>query len=221
MYKRIVNAGLRVSNICGSFDFGHNPDDKRIREFVDMALKMHSDKIMPIPGFITGYTQDEKDAERRNMLQAMKNLCEYADSRNVLVTIEDFDDSTSPIADSDGMLWFLERIPSLKVTFDTGNFMYVNESEIDAFHKLKSHIRHVHCKDRSLKGCEGEDAKISIHGVNMFASPVGYGCIRMEEMIGLLKEIQYEGALTIEHFGSQNHLYYMEQSAKWLTSMIK
>jgi sugar phosphate isomerase/epimerase len=55
----------------------------------------------------------------------------------------------------------------------------------------------------------------------MFASPVGYGCIRMKEMIGLLKEIQYEGALTIEHFGSRDHLYYMEQSAKWLTSMIK
>lgn len=217
MYESLTNAGFRVSNICCMFDFGQKPDDRKSQELVDTAKLLHCDKVMPIPGFLEGESEEENEIVRNNMLKGMKNLCEYANAHDIRVSIEDFDDSASPIADSAGMLWFLDRIPELKVTFDTGNFMYSNEEELHAFRKLSSRIIHVHCKDRSLKGLPGEEPKISIGGAKLYPSPVGSGCIRMKEILELLKEMDYKGALTIEHFGSMNQFSYMKESAGWLS----
>ncbi|HEY5586523.1 MAG TPA: sugar phosphate isomerase/epimerase [Ruminiclostridium sp.] len=220
MYNRLQNAGLSVSSIYGFYNFGQNPEGKLGYDQVDMALAMHANKIMIIPGFLKGNILAERETEKQNMLKAMQQICEYADAYKVLVTIEDFDDETSPIAISDGMLWFATQIPSLKVTFDTGNFMYSCEPELVAFDKLKSRIVHVHCKDRSVKKIEGEEPKANMEGTLMYSSPVGYGVIHMKEIIAMLKEMDYQGTLTIEHFGSLNHIDYMEKSAKWIKSQI-
>lgn len=220
MYSQLQKVGLSVSSIYGFYDFGQNPDGTLGYDQVDKAIAMHANKIMIIPGFLKGGTNLERETEKQNMAKAIKQICEYADKRKVMVTIEDFDDKTSPIADSDGMLWFAEQIPSLKVTFDTGNFMYSCEEELVAFDKLKSRIGHVHCKDRSLNKVEGEEPKANVAGILMYASPVGYGCIPMKEIIKILSEMDYQGTLTIEHFGSLNQIDYMEKSARWIKSQL-
>jgi L-ribulose-5-phosphate 3-epimerase len=221
MYSKLQKAGLSVSSIYGFYDFGQNPDGTLGYAQVDKAIAMHANKIMIIPGFLKGSTKLECETEKQNMAKAMKQICEYADIHKVMVTIEDFDDKTSQIADSNGMLWFVEQIPSLRVTFDTGNFMYSSEQELVAFDKLKSRIAHVHCKDRSLNKVEGEEPKANVEGVLMYSSPVGYGCIRMKEIIDLLKVMDYQGTLTIEHFGSLNQIDYMEKSARWIKSQLE
>jgi len=220
MYNHLLNAGLSVSSIYGFYDFGHNPKDNLGYEQVDKAIAMHANKIMVIPGFLKGTTKKEREIEKQNMVKAVKQICEYADTHKIAVTIEDFDDKASPIATSDGMLWFATQIPALKVTFDTGNFMYSCERELVAYDKLKSRIVHVHCKDRSTKKIEGEEPKANLEGTLMYSSPVGYGCIHMKEIIEKLKEMDYQGTLTIEHFGSLNHIDYMEKSANWIKSQI-
>ena len=86
----------------------------------------------------------------------MREMCVYARSKGIAPTIEDFDDSKSPIATARQMLWFAERIPELKITFDTGNFMFSGEDELTAFGLLKDRIAHVHCKDRTFSKNSGE-----------------------------------------------------------------
>jgi sugar phosphate isomerase/epimerase len=55
----------------------------------------------------------------------------------------------------------------------------------------------------------------------MYSSPVGYGCIKMKEIIQLLKEMDYKGTLAIEHFGALDQLGYMNKSADWIKSQIR
>jgi len=227
---RLQAAGLRVSSIYGFHDFGRSPDPTEGYAQADLAVQMGTDKIMIIPGFhASGTDPDESGADRApsmrddelaRMQAAVASICAYAGSRGVTATMEDFDDAASPIATSAGMLRFAERNPSLRITFDTGNFLYSGEAELEAFDRLASRIVHVHCKDRALDGSGGGEPKTSTTGLVMYPCPVGAGCIRMETILEKLKAIGYTGFLTIEHFGAPDQLAFMRKSAAWLRERI-
>ena len=129
--------------------------------------------------------------------------------------IEDFDDEKSPIADAEGMLWFLERIPSLRAAFDTGSFMYSARSETEAFKQLQKKIVHIHCKDRSLDEKMGCEFKLTIDGKKLYPSPVGFGCVKMAEIVDALENDGFDGIYTIEHFRANNQAEYIKCSTEW------
>ena len=212
-YKLLNGAGMKISSIYGFYSFESIPDGKAGFSQVDRAVELGCQKVMIIPGF---YSDKEDAKERDNMLCAVREMCSYAASKGITPTMEDFDDWKSPIATAKQLLWFTERVPELKITFDTGNFMYSQESELDAFAMLKDKIVHVHCKDRSLTEKAFCEAKACLDGRLMYPEAVGYGCIAMETIIENLQKEGYDGIYTIEHFGADNQLAYMEKSADWL-----
>ncbi|MNW22304.1 hypothetical protein D3C71_2237060 [compost metagenome] len=55
----------------------------------------------------------------------------------------------------------------------------------------------------------------------MYASPAGSGCIPMKEIVTELLKSGYDDTFAIEHFGAQNQLAYMKQSAEWLLGLRK
>ncbi|MNN61200.1 Inosose dehydratase [compost metagenome] len=150
------------------------------------------------------------------MAAALREMSEYAGRKGLVVTLEDFDDSRAPFSTSGELLWFLNEVPKLGITFDTGNFIYRGEDALEAFEKLKSSIVHVHCKDRSLEEHPAEAPKISVNGTRLFPSPVGSGCIPMQEILDRLGAVGYKDTVAIEHFDAADQLAYMKQSAEWL-----
>ncbi|MNP47575.1 Xylose isomerase-like TIM barrel [compost metagenome] len=134
--------------------------------------------------------------------------------------MEDFDDIRAPFSSSDELLWFMEQVPKLRCTFDTGNFIFRGENEMDAFGKLKDKIVHVHCKDRSLDEENGGTPKITANGTQLFPSPVGYGCISIDEILHRLIRDGYNDTVAIEHFDAIDQLSYMQRSAEWLRSIL-
>jgi sugar phosphate isomerase/epimerase len=137
-------------------------------------------------------------------------LCEIAEENGIKATIEDFDDEKSPLCSLGGMADFLNQIPSLYVTLDTGNFIISGDDELVAFEMLKSRIIHVHCKDRAYD-----------ENGNMCASTVGGGFIKISEIFNGLIRIDYSGILTIEHFGAGNYLEFMLKSAEWINRKME
>ena len=112
--------------------------------------------------------------------------------------------------------WFADNVPGLKICFDTGNFMYADVDERDAFIRLRDRISHLHLKDRTLSGMPGETPKVSVTGVNMFSAPVGSGILHIREILEELKAMGYDGTLGVEHFGAPDMLGYMEKSAQYV-----
>lgn len=223
---RLKAAGMGISSIYGFYDFGNAPDGKAGYAQVELAEQTGCKRIMIIPGFYTETAASEnaaakRERERDNMLAAMREMCEYAAARGIQPTIEDFDDTASPIATAGQMLWFTERIPQLKIAFDTGNFLYSGEDEWKAFERLRQEIVHVHCKDRSLKPQTGCEEKRAADGTPLYPAPVGAGCIRMKEIVTALEKTGYDGIYTIEHFGAGNQLEFIEASVKWLKGCVE
>lgn len=222
--NRLKKAGLKISCIYGSFPFGKTATAEDGLKFVRRAAELGSEKIMIIPGFwdevpdraagsLEAGLTDEMRAEREKMLDIMQQMSTLAVELGMIPTIEDYDDAHSPIATAEGMLWFLDRIPELRVAFDTGNFLYSEENVLDAFEPMKDKIVHMHCKDRSLIARSGMEEKLTVEGRALYPSIVGEGCIPMKHIIEMLEARGYDGNYAIEHFGTSDQLGYMLRSA--------
>ncbi|BBF44939.1 hypothetical protein lbkm_3679 [Lachnospiraceae bacterium KM106-2] len=210
--------GMKISSVYGFYDWSHRYEEKEVMHHINIAKSLGADKIMVTPGFYSGERNRMKE-ERDTMIAAMKKAVLLARKYQIMVTIEDFDDKLSPIADAYGMNFFLEEIPELKVTFDVGNFFYSGETVLEAYTKLGSRVQHVHCKNRSFKKNNGEE-KISALGIPLYPCAVGAGDLPMKQIIHRLQDHGYDGYYVIEHFGVEDYWQAICDSAKWLSKEI-
>jgi sugar phosphate isomerase/epimerase len=224
--KSLFNkAGLSVASIYRTFDFGHALREESLRQ-IDEVLKCAklygADKILAIPGFIN--EDDDGESVISKMTELLKLFVERAGKLGIRVTLEDFDLNTAPYSTISGLKCFFENVPGLGYTFDTGNFAYSLEDELEAYSALKSYICHVHLKDRSWDDSRADEkasnAKANLSGRLMYPCEVGGGFIKIRECLELLKKDGYAGSFSIEHFGAVNQPEYMKKSVMNLKDML-
>lgn len=219
--QKLDAVGLGVSSTYHYYDLRKPAVPHLGYAQVDNAVALGCKRVMIVPGLYSeGADEKQITTERENVLHMMRETCQYAAERGVVPTIEDYDNALSPIATAEQMDWFAQRIPQLRITMDTGNFMYSAQSELDAYALFKGRIAHVHCKDRALTPGGGEP-KADVNGRLMYPCAVGEGVIAMEQIVTDLVKSGYDDAFVIEHFGSNDHLGMMERSAKWLLEVGK
>ncbi|MBQ8039641.1 MAG: sugar phosphate isomerase/epimerase, partial [Lachnospiraceae bacterium] len=157
-------------------------------------------KVMPVQEDIVGLF--ERNDEIKRMAEGLTLAAKYGKEKGVVVTVEDFDGLDSPLAGMYGSYWFLQQVPELMYTLDTGNFIFYREDVLDAFELLKERIAHVHCKDRRPK----TNASVQ----------TGTGYIPFKEIIGRCKMQNYDGFLAIEHFDVDGQEECIRGSAEFL-----
>ena len=96
--------------------------------------------------------------------------------------IETYDNAGSPLS-GNGVVSFLNRCEALKCVFDTGNFAFWDEDEIEYAKILSDKVMHVHLKDRDESG------------KNVVP---GRGKVNFEPIMKALYEMQYTGLLITE-----------------------
>ncbi|WP_342565680.1 sugar phosphate isomerase/epimerase [Paenibacillus sp. FSL R7-0345] len=225
----LEKTGLTVSCMYGFFDFGHISSSEvkkeQITAFLSMASRAGASRVLVIPGFLGEHEQDPASGEYQQSVRLMKDavaaMCAYAKPLEIMVGMEDFDDARAPFATTAQLLSFIEEIPELSCFFDTGNFLYSGEDVLEAYARCRPHIGYVHCKDRTFEIHVGEEPKLTVDGRAMYAIPAGSGCIPMRELVTELLNSGYDDTFVIEHFGAQDQLAFMKQSAEWLLGLRK
>ena len=218
-YETITKAGLEVSGVYKFCDFPHDINTDDLTKFVEDVETVGSKKILCIPGFIDD--EANRDDYTDKMVEGLKILCDIAERKGITVSLEDFDDIKAPFCTPMGLRMLMDRVPKIKYTYDTGNFYYCDEDELDAFELLKDRLTHVHLKDRALSlRNEGEEAKPTISGKIMYPTPVGQGVIHIKEATEKALAAGYNGYFTAEHFGSTQELKYMEETMSWLKANL-
>ena len=223
----LKRAGLDISCIYEFYDWGNTGDIAKVKGQIDMAKKTGADRILVIPGFLqedeakelnhchASFDETKAFMEQNKSIQKMKKaLCQvtaYAKEKGIKVTLEDFDLNTAPFSRMYQLKWFMENVPDLYFTLDTGNFAYSDEDVLEAYELLKKHIVHVHCKDRK----EDREA-VSVHNRGMSPVAAGDGYIPIAELIKELKKQGYDGYLAMEHFDAPNQIETIKRSAMYL-----
>lgn len=217
----LKRADLGVSCVYEFYEMESKDESEKIRKHIETASRMHAGKILVVPGFFSQKEADEmqclihnsekladflnRNTKALHMAQGLRECVMIGEEAGVTVTVEDFDDTKSPLSGMNGILWFLDNVPGLRYTLDMGNFIYHGENVMDAWELLKDKVSHVHCKDR---------------GENFSSVAVGAGSISIASLIGKLKAAGYDGYLAIEHFDAPHQEECIRQSAEFLHSLI-
>ncbi|NMM99000.1 sugar phosphate isomerase/epimerase family protein [Bifidobacterium olomucense] len=154
------------------------------------------------------------------MRDALRHMVAYAAGRNITVTIEDFDAATSPIARIAEIRWFLEQVPGLGHTLDTGNYVFSDENCDDAYRLFRDRIMHFHVKDRGIEPRDSASMPYGAVRKGMAVVPTGGGYMPIARLIRAARmQTGYDGYFAIEHFDAPNQLQFMRQSAAFLRAL--
>lgn len=106
----------------------------------------------------------------------------------IQVTMEDFDSLSIPCGSCADLLRYGNRLPALRYTFDTGNFLMHSEDVLNCLPLLKDKVTHVHAKDR---------VDLSTHAQN---TVTGTGVIPIKRILKELFESGFDGMIAAEFF---------------------
>ncbi|WP_195575644.1 sugar phosphate isomerase/epimerase family protein [Paenibacillus sp. 1001270B_150601_E10] len=97
----------------------------------------------------------------------------------------------------------LEQVhsPALKSTFDTGNFLLVDEEPLQALNELLPFIEHVHLKDFTIT--EGGRYR-SLSGLTYEGRVLGEGVAQIEPILRTLKANGYSQGIVLEYEGLED-----------------
>jgi len=147
------------------------------------------------------------------MVKNVRSVAEYAAKQGCVLAVE-----TGPEF-ADVLLNFIETVDSegLKVNLDPANLRgIICEDPVYAVKTLASYIVHTHAKDAvnlhsgsaakfyGLRNLDGTNREISARAAGFQEVPLGEGMVDWDAYIGALREISYDGFLTIERECGEN-----------------
>ena len=208
-YKGLLRENrLTVSALCGDLG-GHGFEIEadnatrveKTNRIVDLACKLDTKVVTTHIGVIPS---DESSPKYSVMLDALRKCGEYAASRGVTLAIETGPE-TAPV-----LCEFVKKAGrGVGVNLDPANFVMVTgQDPTEAVYLLRDFIVHTHLKDgKMLKKSDPVEiynvfAEGGIEGLNVadyfVETPVGEGDVDFNAYVGALRDIGFEGFLTIE-----------------------
>jgi len=200
---KLRSLGITISAVFGGFEgesyadiptvvktVGLVPPESRaertqeMKEIADFARLLGVDVVALHLGFVP---HDKNDPLRAEVLEVTRDLCDHCKANGQRLHLETGQET------ADTLLEFLADVQrdNLFVNFDPANMILYGCGEpIEALQKLGSHVRSVHCKDATWSDKPGETWGAEV--------PLGEGDVNFERFLSTLKEIGYDGPLTIE-----------------------
>ena len=204
--KIIEDAGIAVSAICGDFGCGmyYTRDRAKIdteKSLLEMAKELGTNIVTTHIGVVP---ETENCIQYEAMHEVCYELAEFAKSLGGHFAVE-----TGP-EKSDLLKKFLDSLGSdgVAVNLDPANLvMCAGDDPIVAVHNLKDYIVHTHAKD-GIKLCEFDTKALyspryyglpALNGNKCFREvPLGQGGVKWDDYLAALREIGFDGYLTIE-----------------------
>jgi len=216
--EMLAKAGLRVGAADGFFGLTQGKEMDKAEELIRFMSRKGVEQLLLIPGFV--HEAQSRQSAMDEAAKHMKHLVYLARSMHVQCSLEDFDNTSAPFGMWQELKWYMEQIPELRISFDTGNFAYFAQDAMEAYEQLAPYVCLVHLKDRKYEGRPGEKELAAVNGVKLFPSAVGSGEMPMGELIARLKADGFDGCMTIEHFDSADMMADMRQSIHWLKEQL-
>ena len=146
------------------------------------------DKVLLVPGFIPdGSTPEAVDSIRMRIVK----FWQRGHKEGLDILLEDYDRYDSPCCSIARLDSIYRLAPKMGHVFDTGNYFFVGEDEMEALDRFQKRIHHIHMKDR-LRARNGK------------VPPVGTGDIHIREVVQRMKASGYQGWYTAEFFGCED-----------------
>lgn len=208
-YKNLLNEnGLVVSALCGDmggYGFEIEADNgeriEKTNRIIDLAVEFGTKVVTTHIGVIPA---DKKEPRYAVMLRALTECGLYAKERGVTLAIE-----TGPEKAKTLLAFLKDTKGGVGVNLDPANFVMVTgQDPVEAVYLLKDYIVHTHAKDGVMIHQSNPTEVYHAFAVGGVAAleacegfkevPLGEGQVDWKAYLAALKEIGYDGFLTIE-----------------------
>lgn len=201
---KIADMGITLTAVFGGFEgesyadipttqrtVGLVPAETRVartqemKEIAEFARLLGCDVAALHLGFIPHQSDDPPLYEE--ILAVTRDVCDHCADHGQSLHLETGQET------AEGLLQFLSDVDreNLFVNFDPANMILYGTGEpIEALQKIGKYVRSIHCKDATWADKPGAEWGCEV--------PLGAGQVGMENYLRTLKEIGYEGPLTIE-----------------------
>ena len=230
-YKKLLRDNkLEISALCGDMG-GHgyqiaadNPlRIEKTKRIIDIAEDFETSVVTTHIGVIPA---DKSEDRYKVMLDALTACGNYAKTRGVTLAIETGPESAKVLLD------FIEDTQGgVGVNLDPANFVMVTgQDPVEAVKLLGKHIVHTHVKDGKM--LIKTDPKIiydcfavgGIEGLNVAdyfkEVPVGTGDVDFPAYLAALKDVGYDGYLTIEREAGGDRIKDISEAKSFIESLI-
>ena len=200
---QVDSMGVVVTAVFGGFDgesyesieivkssVGLVPAETRAQRLQEMKEISDFAKWLgcPVVGLHLGFIpEDASDSEYEPVVQVTRELCDYAKVNGQAIHLETGQET------ADGLIRFIAdtSVDNLFVNFDPANMILYGTGEpVDALKKLSGLVKSVHCKDANWSDQPGQTWGCEV--------PLGEGEVNIRTYLATLKEMGYQGPLTIE-----------------------
>lgn len=209
-YKELLaSKGLCISALCGDMGgYGFEKADDNVervqktKDIIDLAVEFGTTAVTTHIGVIP---EDKADPRYAVMLDALTECGLYAKERGVTLAIE-----TGPEKAATLLAFLKDTKGGVGVNLDPANFtMVTGQDAVEAVYMLKDYIVHTHAKDGINLDPEQVPADVyhafAVGGVDALNAckgfkevPLGEGQVDWKAYIAALKDIGFDGFLTIE-----------------------
>jgi sugar phosphate isomerase/epimerase len=109
----------------------------------------------------------------------------------------------------------------LKVSLDIAAFLLVNEEPADAVRELADSIRNVHFTDVKNTDSFVGDQWTTISGRQLMPCVLGEGIVPQREVLYTLKQVDFDGYVSVLYQGEEEPAVGIERSATYLKTMLR
>ena len=229
--KLLKEKGLVVSALCGDmggYGFEREEDNaeriQKTKKIVDLAVEFGAPVVTTHIGVIP---EDKSNPRYAVMLKALTECGLYAKEKGVTLAIE-----TGP-EKAKTLLAFIEDTQGgVGVNLDPANFtMVTGQDAVEAVYLLKDHIVHTHAKDGIMLDKNQDPTEVyhafAVGGVDALNAcegfkemPLGEGEVDWNRYIQALKDIGFDGFLTIERECGDDPAADIRKAVKFLSAHV-
>ena len=211
---QLADCGLEISALCGDMGgYGYqieadNPERiEKTKAIIDLAVEFNTRVITTHIGVIPS---DRNHPRYHTMLKALNACGSYAQEKGVTLAIE-----TGPETAATLKMFLDDTLCGVGVNLDPANFVMVTgQDPVEAVKLLGSYIVHTHVKDGIM--LKKTDPKIiydhfaegGIEALNVadyfLETPLGEGKVDFLNYLAALRDVGYDGYLTIERETGSN-----------------
>ncbi|MCH5198939.1 MAG: sugar phosphate isomerase/epimerase [Oscillospiraceae bacterium] len=208
--KFVKSNGLVFSALCADFGLHFNEKGtneegiKRTMAMMDLALDFDTRVITTHIGKVPA---DESSEEYENIVRTIERLGKYGDEIGVAFATETGPEK-APILKK---ILDKANTKSAKVNLDPANFVMCSAQDpAEAVYILKDYIVHTHAKDGIMIDENSYQEKI-----------LGEGDVNFPEYLAALKDIGYDGFLTIEREAGATRFADIKHAVSFLSENLK
>ncbi len=225
--KLLAERGLVICALCGDmggFGFEIEADNptrvEKTKRIIDLATEFGASVVTTHIGVIP---DDKSDPRYQTMLSALTECGLYAKARGVTLAIE-----TGPETAATLLAFLRDTKGGVGVNLDPANFVMVTgQDPTEAVYMLRDYIVHTHAKDGVKLSSDqtpteiyhafatgGVDALNACRGFKEL--PIGEGAVDWRSYVMALREIGYDGFLTIEREASDDPVADIRSAVEFL-----